>query len=102
MVKREEGLNVSRRPLLPITLKLRLRRVVARRNEAVIKCRRLAKARFAEKSGARERFFAEEIARLDEEIAKLQAKSKLPSENEGIAEAVLAAEQPGRRMGCDA
>jgi len=68
----------------------------------VIKYRRLAKASVAEKDDARERFFAEEIALLDEEIAKLQAKSKLPSENEGIAEAVLAAEQPERRMGCDA
>jgi len=68
----------------------------------VIKYRRLAKASVAEKDDARERFFGEEIALLDEEIAKLQAKSKLPSENEGIAEAVLAAEQPGRRMGCDA
>jgi len=67
-----------------------MRRVAARRNEAVIKYRRLAKASVAEKDDARERLFAEEIARLDEEIAKLQAKSKLPREKEGIAEEVLA------------
>ena len=96
------GLDVSGRPVLRNTPKLRLRRVVARRNEAVIKYRRLAKASVAEKDHARERFFAEEIARPDEEIAKLQAKLKLPCEKEGIAKAVLAAEQPGRCLGCDA
>jgi hypothetical protein len=70
------GLNVPRRPVLPTSLRLRLRRVVARRNQAVIKYRRLAKASVAEKGDAFERFIARqlaEIARLEAEIAELRA-----------------------------
>lgn len=48
-----------------------------RRNEAAIKYRRLAKAGVAEKSDARKRFFAEEIARLDAEIAELQGETRV-------------------------
>ena len=99
MVKREIGLNVSRRAPLPISARHRLRRVVARRNEAVVRYRKLVK--FGEKSDVRERFFAEEIARLDAEIAGLRAKPELPNERERAAEAGPAAEHWIPAMGCD-
>jgi len=61
----------------------------------VIKYRRLAKARVAEKGDAFERFITRqlaEIARLEAEIAELRAIAKLPGGRE--ISAGLAAKQP--------
>ena len=73
-----------------------MRRIVIRRNVAVIRYRKLAKARVAETSDRLKRLVAEhlaEIARLDAQIAELQAKPT-PSERESAAEVGISAEQP--------
>ncbi len=67
------------RPLLTVALRLRLRRLVALRNKALVQYRRLGKAGVDQKNDRIERLIKNrlsEIKRLDDQIAEIQAKGE--------------------------